>query len=92
MTTQTAAMSMSQSEGVGTRVGFDSVHEPGTYICELTGHLFRIPEEEVSPGRSPLMSIIGSEPIRMRRISDNPYVTLSKARVLASNLDLNVNF
>ncbi len=76
----------------GTRIQFDSIQEPGAYICNWSGHLLRIPEDAVAPGRSPLVNVIGLEPLYVTKISDNPFVTLTKARMVSSNLDLSVNF
>jgi hypothetical protein len=60
-------------------VPFEEIQEPGCYICNWSGHLLRVPEDGVAPGRSPLISI-------------NPFVTVTKAKMIASNLDCNVNF
>ncbi|RJP35768.1 MAG: hypothetical protein C4547_08950 [Phycisphaerales bacterium] len=77
---------------VGTKVPFDNLNEPGAYICNWTGHLLRVPEDGVTPGRSPLINIVGNETLWVTKISDNPYITLTKARILASNFDVNVSF
>ena len=37
-------------------------------------------------------TIVGNEPLFVTKISDNPYMTLTKAKVIASNYDLAVNF
>ncbi len=76
----------------GTCVPFGSLQEPGAYICNWSGHLLRVPEDGVAPGRSPMISILGIEPLFVTKINDNPFVTLTKARLLAANLDLPVNF
>ena len=76
----------------GTTWRFDAINEPGTYVCNWSGHLMRVPEDGVSSGRSPLINIVGTEPLMVTKISDNPYITLTKAKLLASNFDLNVNF
>ena len=73
-------------------VAFEAINEPGTYVCNWSGHLLRVPEDGVTPGRSPLVNIIGQEPLFVTKISDNPYITLTKARLLASNFDIAVNF
>jgi len=80
------------STEIGTIVQFDSINEPGTYICNWSGHLLRVPSDSIKPGRSPLMNIMGNEPLFVTKISDDPYVVLSKARVVAANNDLPVNF
>jgi hypothetical protein len=77
---------------VGTTIPFEAINAPGTYICNWSGHLLRVPEDGVAPGRSPMINIVGPEPLTVTKISDNPFVTLTKARLLASNWDLNVNF
>lgn len=76
----------------GTTIPFESIQEPGAYICNWSGHLVRIPEDGVTPGRSPMINIVGSDPLFVTKISDNPWVTVTKARLLASNFDLYVNF
>jgi hypothetical protein len=76
----------------GQTVPFDSINEPGAYICNWSGHLLRVPEDGVTAGRSPMVNIVGSEALFVTKISENPYITLTKARLLASNFDVNVNF
>ena len=73
-------------------VPFDQINEPGCYICNWSGHLLRVPPDGVQLGRSPLLSIIGCEPVFVTKISDNPFIPLTKARLLAANCDVNVNF
>ena len=77
---------------MGTRVAFDSIQDPGCYICNWSGHLLRIPEDGVAPGRSPLVNMVGTDPLWVTKVSENPFITLTKARMLASNLDISVNF
>ncbi len=75
-----------------TQVQFENIQDPGCYICNWSGHLLRVPEDGVAPGRSPLVNLIGSEPLYVTKISDNPFITVTKARMVASNHDINVNF
>jgi hypothetical protein len=81
-----------KSAAVGATMPFESIQEPGSYICNWTGHLLRVPEDGVAPGRSPLLNIIGTEPLVVTKISENPYLTLTKAKMIAANIDVNVNF
>lgn len=39
-----------------------------------------------------MVSVVGPGPLYVTKLSDNPFVTLSKARMIASNWDLPVNF
>jgi hypothetical protein len=81
-----------ESKGWGTQVPFDAINDPGTYVCNWSGHLLRVPEDAIKPGRSPLMNICGTEPLFVTKISDDPYVAISKARLLAANCDQMVSF
>ncbi len=71
---------------------FEQIDEQGAYVCNWSGHLLRIPEDAVSSGRSPLMSMNGSETLFVTKISDNPYIAINKARMLSCDLDLPVQF
>lgn len=92
MTTATQGSTSLEHSAIGTRLPFEAVQEPGCYICNWSGHLLRIPEDGVAPGRSPLLTIVGKEPLFVTKISENPYIPITKAKVMASNFDLNVNF
>jgi hypothetical protein len=95
MTNQNAVVNQDKqcgAWGIGQSMPFDQINSPGTYICTWSGHLLRVPEDGVTPGRSPLLNIVGAQPLYVTKISENPYITVTKARLLASNFDLNVNF
>ena len=84
--------SMDSNTAIGTTVPFESIQAPGCYICNWSGHLLRIPEDGVAAGRSPLVNIVGPEQLFVTKISENPFITLTKAKMIASNIDCNVNF
>ncbi len=90
--TQCTTKQFDSNAGVGTTVSFDQINEPGCYICNWSGHLLRVPDDAVAPGRSPLISVIGPEPLYVTKISENPFVTLTEAKMVACNFDLAVNF
>ncbi len=93
MTSATQCSTSSEhSTSVGTTIPYESVQDPGCYICNWSGHLLRVPEDGVAPGRSPLISIVGTDPLFLTKISDNPFITLTKAKMIAANIDCNVNF
>jgi len=73
-------------------IPFEEVEEAGAFLSHWTGHLIRIPEDALKPGRSPIIDIRGIEPMMVTKLSDNPYITLTKARLIAADLDLEVNF
>ena len=71
---------------------FGNLSEAGTYLWNETGHLFRVPEDAVKVGRSPVIEILGKEPVVVTKLSDDPFLTINKARMIAANLDLGINF
>lgn len=78
--------------GFGMQIPFEAINEPGCYVCNWSGHLIRVPEDAVKPGRSPLLSIKGTETLFVTRLSGDPYLPVSKARMLAADCDAVVNF
>ena len=71
---------------------FDQINSPGSFVLNHTGSLLRIPEDALSPGRSPSISEVSNDPWVVTKISDDPYMPLTKARLTAADLDLEVNF
>lgn len=90
--TQCNTTTTQASAGCGTTIPFESIQEPGCYVCNWSGHLLRVPQDGVAPGRSPLISISGTEQLFVTKISENPFIPVTKAKMVASNLDCNVNF
>ena len=82
----------SSFEGCGTQVPFEAINECGTYVCNWSGHLLRVPEDAIKPGRSPLLSIKATETLFVTKISNDPYIPVSKARMCAADWDTLVNF
>ncbi len=80
------------ADGRGSTFCFDQINEPGTYLCNWSGHLLRVPEDGVKPGRSPVLEIVGREPLYATKLAQDPFITLTKARMIAANLDLPVGF
>ena len=81
-----------ESTGIGARVAFEHMNEPGCYVCNWSGHLVRVPADAIKPGRSPLLSLTGTETLFVTRISSDPFVAVSKARSIAADLDVAVDF
>ncbi len=96
MTPTTATIqNASTSEVAGltpSRIPFSEIHEPGTYVSNTTGHLVRIPQDAVKPDRTPVIDLVAAEPLLFSKISVNPFISITKARMLACDLDLPVNF
>jgi len=90
--TTTATKREYESKGTMMRVPFENIDDPGCYVCNWSGHLMRVPEDGVKAGRSPLLTIAGTEPLFVTKISNDPFIAITKARLLAANCDVNVNF
>jgi hypothetical protein len=90
MTTQTLKTEREVSSTF--QVRWDCINEPRCYFSNWSGHLIRIPEFGLKPGFSPVIEIIGKEPMIVTRLSEDPYLQISKARMIAADLDLEVNF
>jgi hypothetical protein len=93
----TATVSKPRETVIGTFCGgmtlpFDGIHEPGAYICRWSGHLLRVPEDSINMGRTPRMSVIGADALLVTKIDNDPYIPVTKARLLAANHDVSVNF
>jgi len=88
MTTATESV---QCQKPTARVRFDHVSEPGCYVEQTTGSLFRIPRDAASVG-CPRLEIVSSEGPLLAKISDDPWLPISRARQLAADANLTVNF
>jgi hypothetical protein len=74
------------------RVPFGEIQTSGCYVCNHTGTLYRIPDEALATGRSPLIEVVSSAGTLMTKVSDDPWIPISKARQLAADADLYPNF
>ncbi len=74
------------------KVPFSELTDPGTYISHATGNLFRVPEDALVVGRSPLIEIVSNGGTMMTKISDDPWLPISKARQISADSDLCINF
>ena len=91
VTPQTA--NQTSTDGSGHMVvPFDQINEPGCYICNWSSHLLRVVQDSIAPGRSPLLTMVGCDPLFVTQISNDPFIPLTKARLVAANCDVNVNF
>ena len=71
---------------------FEDVNSPGVYVERQTGNLLRIPEDALAPGRSPALEVLSNEPWIVTKISNDPYLPVTKARMVAADFDLTINF
>ena len=88
---ETADMAQHTSVGLLT-CEFSQITQPGLYVENHSGALVRVPDDGVRPNRSPVLSIVGREPWVVTKISDDPFLSITKARLVAADLDLAINF
>src|SRR5262249_2147350 len=72
-------------------VQFSEINLPGVYITQR-GDMFRVPNEALAEGRSPVLAWENREGGLVSRICEDPYTPISKCRQLAADADLTVNF
>ncbi len=73
---------------------FNKISEPGTYVMKKPGGnaLLRIPPSALAEGHSPLLNIELSGGCSCVKLAEDPYLPISKARELAANMDIAVDF
>ncbi len=80
------------SPGFGPTCNFDQITQPGCYILQHTGTLLRVPEDALIPGRSPAIDFVSNQKWIVTKITDDPFIPLTQARMTAADLDLFINF
>ncbi len=79
-------------EMLGISGPFERISQPGCFVLNRTGDLVRIPDDALVEGRSPTIDVVSREPWHMTKISNDPYLPLRKARAVAADMDLQINF
>ena len=92
MSPKTISQRAEEASTIGSQFRFENLNEPGCYVSNWTGHLIRVPEEALKPGHSPLIEIRGKEPVLLTKLSADPYLAISKARMIAADMDVSVEF
>jgi len=71
---------------------WDQLNEPGAYVELGSGDLYRVPQEALIPGGSPIIhkESIGSS--RLVQVSRNPFVTTLQARLSCAQHNIEPNF
>lgn len=80
------------TESVGVSLPLDALKEPGTYVCNWSGHLLRVPEADRGTNR--FSATDGRRPASwtVTRISADPRISRHEARSLADGLGLSTSF
>ncbi len=75
-----------------TSLAWNQIRSAGTYVCNWSGHLLRVPPESISHDGTPGFNIVGADPLFVTKISDDPELNLHSARQSASELNLTIGF
>ncbi|MBN2562070.1 MAG: hypothetical protein JXQ75_14185 [Phycisphaerae bacterium] len=70
----------------------DEITEPGAYVCRPVGDLIRVVQNGASLDDAELIEKHGTGPMYVTRISEDPFISISRARIIAANLDIEVHF
>ncbi|OCP22428.1 MULTISPECIES: hypothetical protein [unclassified Ensifer] len=65
---------------------------PGCYVDEASGDLYRIPKEAFADGNSSLLVRESRGASRLRFLSDDPFMSSMKARIMCAQHNIPVNF
>ncbi len=86
-----ADRSVNRSSSAGVSIPFDAIRAPGSYVCNWNGYLLRVPQGSITTRAQPI-NIVGSAPLFVTKISDDPDLPVSAARQVAVDLKLHVSF
>jgi hypothetical protein len=73
-------------------VSWDELSEAGAYVERGSGDLYRVPQEALIPGGSPIIHKESNGASRLAQISKNPFVTTLEARLRCAQHNIEPNF
>ena len=72
---------------------WNTVKDPGCYICNDTGRLLRVPEEAVRNQSHPIVEYFGPKgPSPVTRLSNDPRLAVPDLRTLAGTAKIKAQF
>ena len=77
---------------VGTTLPLDTLHDPGTYVCNWSGHLLRIHDADREGHRFADAGRRNAGAWTVTRISADPRISRQQAKVLAQSFGLSTSF
>jgi len=73
-------------------INWESISEPGAYVERGSGDLYRVPKEALIPGASPCIIKESRGASVLMKVSDDPFITTFRARLLAAQHNIEPNF
>ena len=80
------------TKSVGVSLPLDALQEPGTYVCNWSGHLLRVPEADRGINRFSATGGRRAASWTVTRISADPRISRHEAKSLADGLGLSTSF
>ena len=74
------------------QLSWSQLEQPGAYVEVGSGDLYRVPKEALVKGGSPLIHKESTGSSTLVQISDNPYITTFKARMICAEHNIPPNF
>lgn len=75
-----------------TEITWEEINDAGAYVERGSGDLYRFPKEALIPGASPSIVKESRGASVLVKLSDDPFVTTFKARLLAAQHNIEPNF
>jgi hypothetical protein len=92
-TTQTANVSIEPQHRTRLmEVAWQEIPEPGAYVEQGSGDLYRVPKEALLQGASPLIRKESSGASVLLQVSKNPFITTLEARMICAEHNVVPNF
>jgi len=92
-TTQTANVSIEPQHRTRLmEVAWQDIPEPGAYVEQGSGDLYRVPKEALLQGASPLIRKESSGASVLLQVSKNPFITTLEARMICAEHNVVPNF
>jgi hypothetical protein len=86
-----ARQSMEPQHGSLVETTWEELTQPGAYVEEETGDLFRVPQDALVRA-SPIITKVSYDESLLLRVSDDPSVPLLTARMIAEDHNIAPNF
>ena len=74
------------------QTSWENLTEPGAYVELGSGDLYRVPQEALVQGGSPVIRKQSLGASRLVQLSKNPFITTFEARMLAAENNISPNF
>ena len=77
-------------------MAWNDINDPGTYVALDGQTLFRVQEDAIAPGSSPVITTVsadnGTNGVAVAKVSDDPNIAITKARQLCADSDIHPDF